>query len=99
MRPKHTCPNRVSVQGNNGGSYVELSDERDLPNGMAYLEVGETCVRTVAQPISVVALAMILTWAKDYGFQKIVDNYCQNEGYENISVDGRPLVARGEGDE
>lgn len=63
---------RFEVQGNNGGSYVEIAS---LENGMCQLTVGETCVQTIDMPISVSALSAILTWAKDQGFQRILDHY------------------------
>ena len=47
---------------------------------MKAIAVGETCVHTVDQEISVVALAAILTWAKDRGFQAICDEYYES-GY------------------
>lgn len=70
---KHVCPQSCSADGNNGGSYVTLRD--DGREGFVWLDVGETCVTTIRREISVVALAAILTWAKDYGFERILDEY------------------------
>jgi hypothetical protein len=47
---------------------------------MVHLQVGETCIRTIDQQISVVALAAILTAAKDRGFQTVVDEYIGYSG-------------------
>jgi hypothetical protein len=69
---------RLNIEGNNGGSYVTITELKT--KGMVHLEVGETCVHTVDQNISVSALAAILTWAKDEGFQKIVDSYLSRGG-------------------
>jgi hypothetical protein len=66
------------VEGNNGGSYVLLT--RSETPGMVHLQVGETCIRTIDQQISVVALAAILTAAKDRGFQTVVDEYIGYSG-------------------
>ena len=68
----------VKMEGSNGGSYIDISDAAE--KGVVHLEVGETCVCTVDQEIGVAALAQILTWAKDYGFQKILDEYQANGG-------------------
>ena len=65
------------IEGNNGGSYVEITN---LGKGMCHLEVGETCVTTMDMPMSVSALAIILTSAKDYGFQRILDEYADRGG-------------------
>ncbi|MDO9334982.1 MAG: hypothetical protein Q7T61_01145 [Caulobacter sp.] len=70
---KHTCPQRVEVEGNNGGSYIRL--EATEKEGVCFLEVGETCVRTISDKFSVVQLAAILTWADAYGFQRILTEY------------------------
>lgn len=69
---RHICPNRIHAEGNSGGSYISMED---IGDGKVALDVGETCVQTVRQEVSVVDLAVILTWAKDYGFQKILDEY------------------------
>ena len=68
---------RLNVEGNRGGSYVTLTE---LPDGMVHLQVGETCVHTVDQKISVAALAAILTWARVRGFQEICDEYFAGGG-------------------
>lgn len=84
-QPRIAYPDTLEVEGNKGGSYVRL-DRAGMPEGMVRLEVGETCVRTINQDISVAALAVILTVAKDIGFQKIVDEYCR-------SGNGTPIVS------
>lgn len=76
-------PRSIEVTGNNGGSYVRLTE---VGRGMAEIEVGETCVVTVNQKISVSALAAILTSAKDKGFQSILDDY-SNRGGTAFKVD------------
>ncbi len=62
----------LEVEGNNGGSYVRI--EREDNSGDVFLEVGESCVRTVSQKISVVALAGFVTRAKDIGFRKMLED-------------------------
>jgi hypothetical protein len=76
---KRTKPPATSfeVQGNRGGSYVRITS---IDNGMVHLEVGETCVVTVDQEISVAALAAVLTSAKDNDFQNVVDEYLSRGG-------------------
>lgn len=66
------------AEGNKGGSYVRL--RRSDTEGMVHLEVGETCVHTVNQEISVVALAAILTAARNEGFQEVVNRYLGSPG-------------------
>ena len=66
-------PRSLEVEGNRGGSFVTLIEESR--EGMVRLEVGESCVVTVQESISVAALAIILTAAKDRGLQKVVDDY------------------------
>lgn len=53
-------PIYVEVEGNKGGSYVRLM--KASAEGMVHLEVGESCVVTVQQEISVAALAIVLTY-------------------------------------
>ena len=67
----------VELEGGNGGSYVRVSPEA---NGMLYLEVGESCVVTVKQKMSVRALAAILTHAHDIGFEKFIEDYLRKGG-------------------
>jgi hypothetical protein len=74
----------IEVQGNRGGSYVRVDEQRD---GMIFLEVGETCIRTISQEISVCALAVILTAAHDEGFQNILDRY-----FASAEGRGSPIV-------
>ena len=79
---RHTCPNRFSADGNNGGSFVTLDETgRD---GVVRLRVGNHCVITVDQEISVVALAQVLTFAKDRGFKEILTEAFPEWGYEGI---------------
>ena len=87
-------PDHFEAEGNNGGSFVRISHARDdkfrVIEGMVRLEVGETCIVTVQQDISVVGLAAILTRCKDIGFQKVVDEYLGTTaagGCPKISVD------------
>ena len=86
MRPTQpNAPSSLEVQGNRGGSYIRLTEIRE---GMVHIEVGETCVRTIDQEISVAALAAILTWASDQGFQSILDQYWrQPSGTPAIHLD------------
>ena len=78
-------PRSIEVSGNRGGSFVHIED---AGGGMIHLAVGETCVSTVDQKISVAALAAVLTWCRDEGFQKIVDQYVgRGGGVPEISVD------------
>lgn len=72
-----TDPDEFEVEGNNGGSYVRITS---LGKGMCRIAVGETCVTTINMDMSVSALAAILTWANDRGFQKILDEYSGNRG-------------------
>lgn len=88
--PRVAYPDRFMVEGNRGGSYILLSTE-NMPEGMVHLEVGETCIHTVDMDISVAALAIVLTVAKDTGFQKIVDEYCRlPQGVPEIRVEHDP---------
>lgn len=88
-------PDWFEADGNRGGSFVRLSkvwndDFRAAKEGMVRLEVGETCIVTVQQDISVAGLAAILTRCKDVGFQKIVDEYLATPnagGCPRISVE------------
>ena len=68
-RKAHPPIRAIEVEGNNGGSYVRIEEVRE---GVVELSVGETCVTTVKQEISVVALAGILTRARDIGFRKML---------------------------
>lgn len=86
---KHACPNACFAEGNNGGSYVTMRD--DGREGFVFLEVGETCVRTVKMEISVVALAAILTWAKNHGLEKILDEYWPDRK-PGWAIDHDPIV-------
>lgn len=92
--------NRCIVEGNNGGSFIELSDARDTDykprEGMVHLKVGETCIHTIDQDISVCALAAILTWCKDQGFQNILEKYFGYDEYgvDKFTLDEDPIVAR-----
>ena len=76
-KPRAPEPKWIEVQGNHGGSFILLTETTE---GMVHLEIGETCVRTVDCDISVCALAIILTVAKDRGFQSIVDEYLASTG-------------------
>lgn len=73
-------PDWFEADGNRGGSFVRLSrvwgdDFRTAKEGMVRLEVGETCIVTVQQNVSVVGLAAVLTYCKDQGFQQLIDAY------------------------
>lgn len=91
---------RFIIEGNNGGSYIELEhtlDDKGKPiEGMLHLEVGETCIVTVDQSISVAAFACILTQCKSVGFQKMLDDYLRtpNGTYGGIKLDIDPIVER-----
>lgn len=75
----------ISVEGNNGGSYVRIEElEAD---GMVRLEVGETCVVTIDQEISVCALAAVLTWAKDLGFEEVLREYERGGTFFSVEKD------------
>lgn len=76
---KHVCPNRFSAEGNNGGSFITLDDTGK--DGVVRLRVGNHCVITVDQEISVVALAQVLTSAKDRGFAAIMKEAVPEWGY------------------
>lgn len=93
-------PRTLEVEGNNGGSYVRITEVREgivrlrVGEGIVHLRVGETCVVAVDQEISVAALAAVLTWARDRGFQATLDEYAAHGGgspYLRVDVD--PAVA------
>lgn len=77
---RHICPNRFSAEGNKGGSFITL-DETGR-EGIVRLRVGNHCVVTIDQEIGVVALAQILTAAKDHGFRAIIEKAIPEWGYE-----------------
>lgn len=81
-KPIEHCRVRCNFEGNRGGSFVAITGTTE---GMVLLEVGESCVNTVCQEISVAALAAILTAAKDKGFQQVVDDYLALGG-------GQPVI-------
>lgn len=94
-------PDWIEIEGSRGGSFVRLQkawdDKGRIIDGMARLEVGETCVVTVQQEISIAALAIVLTAAKDRGFQKVVDEYLATpagSGCPAIRVEADPAAAR-----
>lgn len=76
---KHQCQNRFSGEGNNGGSFVTIdpTDREDVVK----LRVGNHCVITIDQEIGIVALAQILTFAKDKGFDGILKAEFYKWGY------------------
>ncbi|MFT4056884.1 MAG: hypothetical protein QM681_20430 [Novosphingobium sp.] len=81
---KHQCANRFSGEGNNGGSFVTISEtDRD---DVVRLRVGNHCVITIDQEIGVVALAQILTSAKDQGFEAILKAGFGQWGYGDQSL-------------
>jgi hypothetical protein len=87
---KHTCINRYSGEGNNGGSFITI-DETNRDD-VIRLRVGNHCAITIDQEISVVALAQILTSAKDIGFEKMLNEGFKAWGYEdNIPDWARPF--------
>jgi len=73
----------IEIQGNRGGSYVRISV---ISEGMVHLSVGESCVTTIDQEISVAALAAVLTQCHDEGFQAVVDRYLERGG-------GSPIIS------
>lgn len=93
LKKAQQSPDFFFADGNRGGSYVRLAkvykhDFKTVKEGIVHLEVGETCVVTVDREISVVGLAAILTYAKEVGFQKMVDDYLAiGGGSPIISVD------------
>jgi len=78
-------PQSIHVEGNNGGSYIQI--EETETEGMVRLEVGETCVVTIDREISVCALAAILTWCKDYGFEEILRDYERDGTFFSLDKD------------
>jgi hypothetical protein len=68
----------LEVQGNNGGSYIRLTQANQ--DGFCHLEVGETCVRTIDCVVSVSALAAILTLCNDTGFDPLLEQYARRGG-------------------
>ncbi len=93
LKQAKASPEFFEEYGNRGGSYVRLAkvyrhDFKTVKEGIVHLEVGETCVVTVDREISVAGLAAVLTYAKEIGFQKMVDDYCAiGGGIPVISVD------------
>lgn len=86
---RHVCPNRFSAEGNNGGSFVTLDETGK--DGVVRLRVGNHCVQTVDQEISVVALAQVLTWAKDRGFRNIMKDAIPEWGYDEVPEWAEPF--------
>ena len=79
---KHVCTNRFYGEGNNGGSFVDFS-ETDNP-GTVRMRIGNHCVITIDQEISAVALAHILTAAKDEGFAAVLKRTAPEWDYSEI---------------
>lgn len=71
------------AEGNNGGSYVRLTE---IGEGMLHLEVGETCIRTIDQQISVTGLACILSRAKELGLEAMLNDYLRCARGSNTSI-------------
>jgi hypothetical protein len=67
-----------------GGSLIRvrhaLDDKFNPIPGMAHLEVGETCIYTVNQDISIQGLACLLTYCRDIGFEKVLSDYLVSPG-------------------
>lgn len=95
LKQAQQSPDWFEAEGNRGGSIVRLEkvyekDFKTVKEGMVRLTVGETCVYTVKQEVSVAGLAVVLTYAKDQGFQKMIDAYMQTPGAlgsPEISID------------
>lgn len=68
----------IEFQSNKGGSYVRFVDKGA---GNLIVDVGESCVVTWNdQPLTVRALAAILTHAKDLGLEKFINEYQRGAG-------------------
>lgn len=85
LKQAKQSPDFFEADGNRGGSFVRLEkvwekDFKTVKEGMVKLTVGETCIYTVQQEVSVAGLAAVLTYAKDQGFQKLIDAYMQTPG-------------------
>lgn len=84
-KPRVAYPDSLEVTSARGGSYVRISPTGE--DGMIELTVGESCVNTVRTTLSVSGLAVILTAARDKGFQKVVDEYlAQGGGHPTIDA-------------
>ncbi len=68
------------VEGNNGGSFVALR-ETDRA-GIVRLEVGETCVVTIDEEVSVVGLSAVLTIVKKIGWDKFIKDNMQGFDFD-----------------
>lgn len=98
LKLARSSPTWFEAQGNKGGSYVRIQQSLDRKfkpvEGMVHLTVGESCVVTVQQDISVAGLAMVLSACRDEGFQNVVDRYLNSPGgagsYEGVRVDADP---------
>ncbi len=88
---KAFAPERLEVEGNNGGSYIRITTVEQ--EGFCHLEVGETCVQTLSRVVSVAALAALITRCKDIGFEKLLAEY-NNEpnGSPFFSMDSDPIT-------
>ena len=93
LKKAQSSPEFFEADGNRGGSFVRLEkvyekDFKTVKEGMVRLSVGETCIRTVRQEVSVAGLAAVLTYAKDQGFQNMIDAYFQTPG-----AAGSPVIS------
>lgn len=80
----------VEFEGNNGGSIIAIRESEDP--GMVHLTVGSECVwHFQDEKISVVALALALSAAKDHGFQRLLDEKYPDAGWR---ADIDPIAAR-----
>lgn len=73
---------RIAVEDNNGGSFVEIELVNRTPKGdLVRIRVGHDCVIRIDQEISVFCLAAILGRAKDIGFEQMLkDEYRYEDG-------------------
>lgn len=70
---------KAFIEGNKGGDYVQITEtDRE---GVVHLEVGQCCVVTIDEEVSVMTLASILTIAKDKGFEAVLREAGYQESY------------------
>lgn len=76
-----TVPKSIEVEGNNGGSFIAISE---VGEGLVHLRVGENCVMAVDTTISVVALAAILAEVRYRCFEQVLKDWADRT---NIPLD------------
>ena len=87
-------PDWFEAEGNKGGSIVRIQRVHrkvgktwEKAEGIVHLTIGDTCLFTIDQDISVAALAAILTWTKDQGFEAILKKHCGRDGVPLFRID------------